>query len=152
MLTNCFLDVSIQHRAFNTVLKREMRRQQFLQFSFNGLEALRMAASLDKLMILRKFRQVQKKNSNPDAAGAVMLLFFCCCCFVHAIIKQTKKKRKKKYLEPTRFEEVTGVLFLATANNSSSKFLLLNRKTSSSLHCCIYIKQQIPSLVRVQST
>lgn len=38
-----------------------MRRQSFLQFSFNSSEALRMAASLDKQMLLRKFRQVQKK-------------------------------------------------------------------------------------------
>lgn len=48
-----------------------------------------MAASLDKRMLLRKFRQVQNKNSNPDAAGAVMLLLFC---FVHAIIKQKEKE------------------------------------------------------------
>lgn len=96
-----------------------------------------MAASLDKQMLLRKFRQVQNKNSNPDAAGAVMLLLFC---FVHAIIKQTKKrKRKSSYLEPTRSEEVAGALFLATAN--SSKFLSLDGKeASSSLCCCFYIK------------
>lgn len=50
-----------------------------------------MAASLDKRMFLRKFRQVQNKNSNPAAAGAVMLLLFC---FVHAIIKQKEKEKE----------------------------------------------------------
>lgn len=50
-----------------------------------------MAASLGKLMLLRKFSQVQKTIPNPDAAGAVMLLFV-----VSLIMPSSNKKKKKK--------------------------------------------------------
>lgn len=92
LLNRVFLDVSIQHRSFSIILKRgKWGGNSFysLKVSFNSLEALRMAASLDKQMLLRKFREVQK------AIQILLLLLvqWCCfcCCFVHAILKQIKK-------------------------------------------------------------
>lgn len=73
-----------------------------------------MAASLDKQMLLRKFRQVQKKNANPDAAGVVMLLFVV-PLFMPSTNKKTKGKRNSRYLEPTQSGEVSGVLFLGSS-------------------------------------
>lgn len=61
-------------------------------YSFNGLEALRMAASLGKLMILRKFRQVQKKNIQI----LMLLVQWCCFFFVVALFMPSSNKQKRK--------------------------------------------------------
>lgn len=138
MLTNCLFGCKHTTQIFQHYFEKGKWGGNFIDF--NSLEALRMAASLDKHKLLRKFRQVQKKIQ-------ILMLLVQWCCFLFLLCSchhQTKKKKRKinsRYLEPTRPEEVTGVLFLATANSSSSKFLSPDGKASSSLCCCVYIKQ-----------
>lgn len=87
----------------------------------NSLEALRMAASLDKQTLLRKFGQVQKEIQT------LMLLVQWCCfllllCSCHHK-KKKKRKRKPRYLEPTQSEEVTVCCSLQQQAASSSPWM-----------------------------
>lgn len=80
-----------------------------------------MAASLDKQMLLRKFRQVQKEIQ-------ILMLLVQWCCFLLLLCschhkKKKERKRKPRYLEPTQSEEVTVCCSLQQQAASSSPWM-----------------------------